>query len=386
MFFATGLAWLLIWSAWWAALLAARSTGISGLEPARPALLIHGGASLFLTYVPFMYGFLLTVYPRWMPAPEPGRKPVVWAFLLVNGGNLLFLAGTLGPLTWSVAGWLLVMAALAVITATLLWILLKATARVSHAYAVLAALIAGLFGMLMFAYALGRGDFSAWPLVRGLGFYGLLLIAYFTVCHRMIPFFSSRVVPGYVSWRPDWILYLFVSLALARALLEAAPKLAWLATVPMAGLALTCSVRWWPRARFEARLLDVLHISFAWLPFGLLLAAGADLAAAFGTPGLLGRAPLHALGLGFFGGMLVAMVTRVTLGHSGRPLALDRVTWRLFIVVQAAAGLRVAAEFLPPAAASLSLLAVLIWLVALMYWAALNLPVYFRPRADGKPG
>ena len=38
----------------------------------------------------------------------------------------------------------------------------------------------------------------------------------------------------------------------------------------------------------------------------------------------LGRAPIHALGIGFFGGMLVAMVTRVTMGHSGRALKMDR--------------------------------------------------------------
>jgi uncharacterized protein involved in response to NO len=117
-----------------------------------------------------------------------------------------------------------------------------------------------------------------------------------------------------------------------------------------------------------------------------VLAAVADLAALFGVQGLLGRAPLHALGLGFFGGMLMAMVTRVTLGHSGRPLALDPLTWRLFLAAQAAAGLRVAAEFLPPAAAWLSLAAALTWVAVLLAWAALSLPVYFRPRADGAPG
>jgi uncharacterized protein involved in response to NO len=386
MYFATGMSWLLAWSAWWAALLAARAAGIGGFEPTRPALLTHGAAALFLAYVPFMYGFLLTVFSRWMPAPEPGRNAMLWAFFLVNGGNMLFLAGTRAPPAVSVAGWLLATAALAVVAWTLLRVLLRARSRVSHAYTVLAGLVAGLLGMLWFVHALLRGDYTAWPLIRGFGFWGLLLVVYFSVCHRMIPFFSSRVVPGYVSWRPDWILYLFVSLALSRALLESAPRFAWLATVPMAALALACALRWRPSAKSEARLLHVLHISFAWLPLGLVLAAIADLAAALGTPGLLGRAPLHAIGLGFLGGMLMAMVTRVTLGHSGRPLMLDRLTWRLFLTVQAAAGLRVAAEFLPHAAAWLSSSAAIVWLIAILWWSALNLPVYFRPRADGAPG
>jgi uncharacterized protein involved in response to NO len=386
MFFATGLVWLLAWSAWWAALLAARAAGFAGLEPVRPALLMHGASALFLTFVPFMYGFLLTVYPRWMPAPQPGRAAMIWAFSLLNAGNLGFMVGLAGPAGFSAAGWLLATAALAVIIGVLLRILLRAEAAAPHAHTVLAGLAAGLLGMLLFARALWSGDYSAWPLVRGLGFWGLLVGVYFSVCHRMIPFFSSRVVPGYSSWRPDWILYSFVTLAVARGVLETAPRMAWLATVPMAGIALACTLRWWPRTRVDARLLHVLHISFAWLPIGLTLAAAADLFAAVGMPGLLGRAPLHALGLGFVGGMLIAMVTRVTLGHSGRPLALDGFTWGLFLAVQVAAVLRVGAEFMPFAAAWLSLVAGLVWVATLLCWASLNLPVYFRPRADGAPG
>jgi uncharacterized protein involved in response to NO len=386
MFFATGLLWLLAWSAWWTVLLAARATGIGGLEPAHPALLVHGAAALYLTFVPFMYGFLLTVYPRWMPAPQPGRPTMILAFGLLNGGNFLLMIGLVAPAPWFAAGWLVASAALALIFAELLGIFLRAESTVAHARTVLAALAAGLLGMLLFAQALWSGDYSAWPLVRGLGFWGLLVGVYFSVCHRMIPFFSSRVVAGYESWRPDWILYCFVVLALARAALETTPRLAWLATIPMAGIALLCTLRWWPRSRTDARLLDVLHISFAWLSFGLVLAAITDLATALGLPGLLGRAPLHALGLGFFGGMLIAMVTRVTLGHSGRKLVLDAVTWRLFLAIQVAAILRVGAEFLPAAAAWLSLLAGLVWMAALLCWAALNLPVYFRPRVDSAPG
>jgi hypothetical protein len=76
--------WLLAWSGWWAAVLAARAAGLAGLEPARPALLLHGAAMLYLVLPPFMYGFLLTVFPRWMPAPQPSRAPMLAAFGLLN--------------------------------------------------------------------------------------------------------------------------------------------------------------------------------------------------------------------------------------------------------------------------------------------------------------
>lgn len=386
MFFASGLAWLLAWSGWWAVLLAARAVAFTGLEPARPALLIHGAVMLFLVLPPFMYGFLLTVFPRWMTAPQPRRTPMLLAFVLLNIGNLALLAGVYASPPVLVAGWLFAMAALATVIWVLLGILWRATGRAPHAFVALAGLCAGLLGMLLFLPTLATGEFSSWPLVRGIGLWGFLLVMYFGVSHRMIPFFSSRVVRDYVTWRPEWILFLFVALAIARAGLELLPQLAWLSSVPLAIVGVTCMLRWRPRANHGVKLLSVLHVSLAWMAAGLALAAIADVAAAAGAPGLVGRAPLHALGMGFFGGMLMAMVTRVTLGHSGQPLALDAWNWRLFLLVQAATTLRVAAEFLPPVAAWLSMLAAGAWLAAFGAWAARHLGIYFRPRVDGAPG
>jgi uncharacterized protein involved in response to NO len=386
MFFATGMAWLLLYSAWWAVLLAARFAGFHGFEPARPALLVHGGAMLFLAFTPFMFGFLLTVFPRWMNAPEAGRRPVLAAFLFLNAGSGLFLLGLWTSGTLLAIGWLSATVALAALLAMLAGILLRAPASAPHALTTLASLAAGVVGMTLFAASLASGDFSAWPLVRGLGLWGFLVGVYFGVCHRMIPFFSSRVVPGYRSWRPDWILYLFIALALLRAGLETAPAWGWLATVPMAGLAATCALRWRPRVRTGIKLLSVLHAAFAWLVLGLALAAAADLAVFAGAPGLFGRASLHAIGMGFFGGMLMAMVTRVTLGHSGRPLKLDAFHWALFLAIQGAAAVRVLAEFLPPVAVPLTVLAAVTWVGAIALWAVRNLPIYLRPREDGAPG
>ena len=386
MFFASGLAWLLAWSGWWTLVLAARLAGLVSMEPARPALLLHGAVMLFLVLPPFMFGFLLTVLPRWMPAPQPGRAPMLAAFALLNAGNLALLAGLYGPAALQVTGWLLALAALALVSWTLLGILRRADERAPHGVVAVAGCCAGLGGMLLFLPTLNSGDFSTWPLVRGIGLWGFLLVVYFNVCHRMIPFFSARVVPGYVAWRPAWLLYLFVALAFARAVLELAPAWAWLASTPLAGLAISCVLRWRPRQRHGVRLLEVLHLSLLWLAVGVTLAAVADLGTALGAPGLIGRAPLHALGMGFFGGMLMAMVTRVTLGHSGRPLALDALNWRLFLIVQAATVLRIAAELLPAATAGLSLLAALAWLAAFGTWAGRHLLIYLRPRVDGAPG
>lgn len=386
MFFATGLTWLIAFSAWWGLVVAARAGGLAGFEPVVPGLFVHGAALLFLALSPFISGFLLTVFPRWMPAPAPGRTAQVTAFVLLNLGNALVLAGAqISPGVFT-AGWLLSMAGLAVVYVTLASILARARQRVSHAWAVLIGLAAALTGMALFARGLLAGDYSAWPLVRGLGLWGFLLPVYFTVCHRMIPFFTSSVVPGYALWRPGWVLAAFVGLSLARALMELAPAWRWL---PEAGLALVtaiCAWQWRPRVATGVKLMTALHVAFAWLPLGLTLGAADHLASAAGLPGLLGRAPLHALGMGFFGSMLMAMVTRVTLGHSGRPLVFDELNWRLFLLVQVAAALRVAAELSPNASAWLTTAAAVAWLAGFGGWALRHAAIWFRPRSDGAPG
>jgi uncharacterized protein involved in response to NO len=102
----------------------------------------------------------------------------------------------------------------------------------------------------------------------------------------------------------------------------------------------------------------------------------------------LGRAPIHALGMGFFGGMLVAMVTRVTMGHSGQPLAMDRVALGSFLVVQVAALARVGSEIATAPAATQWLLlgSAAAWLAAFVVWSLRHAPIYLAPRRDGRPG
>ena len=70
----------------------------------------------------------------------------------------------------------------------------------------------------------------------------------------------------------------------------------------------------------------------------------------------LGLAPTHALSMGYLGATLIAMITRVAAGHSGRPLAADDLAWALYWTLQAATLLRVGAALWPAGAVPLILL------------------------------
>jgi uncharacterized protein involved in response to NO len=96
---------------------------------------------------------------------------------------------------------------------------------------------------------------------------------------------------------------------------------------------------------------------------------------------------VHALTVGAIGGLVIGMMTRTARGHTARPLRADRWDTACYVLVAAAAFVRV---LLPLAAPTWTLEAILwsgvLWsagfgLYALRYWKVL-----IRPRLDGKAG
>jgi len=130
-------------------------------------------------------------------------------------------------------------------------------------------------------------------------------------------------------------------------------------------------------------ILFVLHLGYAWLVLGLAL-RGLD--SIFGL--FAGAAGLHALTIGAIGTMTMAVMTRAALGHTGRPMKISAPHLMAFALVSLAAVLRlmgamplldaVSQEFLIASAAA--------WTVAFALFAAILLPIVFRPRVDGLPG
>ena len=80
----------------------------------------------------------------------------------------------------------------------------------------------------------------------------------------------------------------------------------------------------------------ILHVGYAWIPVGLALLGASGLP--FGISETVG---IHALTAGAMGTMIVAVMTRATLGHTGRELKTDRWTVAIYILVLAAATTRI---------------------------------------------
>lgn len=393
MFFGGALQ-LLFTLLYWGAELAGRHTGL-WLPPATtvPALWAHVALMLYGLYPFFFLGFLMTTYPRWMNGPEVPRQRYLTAFLLLAGGTLLFYLGLFAAkvlMMVAVGLWLAGLAA----GLTALWRVYRAAPATSDRFYerwLNAAFVAGWVGLACYGLWLVQGSPLTLRASMEMGLWMFLTPVLVTVSHRMIPFFSGCVLPDYREVKPRWSLWLLNGGLALHGLLAILELRGWLfvADLPVAALALWHTRDWRFRASFRVGLLAVLHVAFLTFGVAMLLYGLQSLALTLTGQLWLARAPLHLLGIGFITAMLIAMATRVSLGHSGRPLTLDAYGWACFLGICLAALLRVRGEW-PPLAERLplhpNLLAALVWLTATAAWLARFLPIYLRPRADGRPG
>jgi uncharacterized protein involved in response to NO len=383
LLFFIGAANVLAAMAWW--------TGwLGGMlpTPTVPAGWMHGFIMQYQVLPTFIFGFLLTVFPRWMAQTEASR----WHYLPVGlglvAGQVLTLVGLLSGsalllhvgVVNTLAGWIAAMAVLAG------WLARDRSGN-WHAVSCFAGLLMGLAGLVAFVVYLHvpTEPRLAFAMLK-IGTFGLLVPVYCTVAHRMFPFFAGNVVPGYRPWRPMWLLASSWPLWLGHVALELAHlyQWLWLVDLPLLALAVLTLWRWWPRGPAPA-LLRVLFVGYAWLPVALALYATQSLWFLGTGEFALGRAPVHAVSVGFFGSLLVAMVTRVTQGHSGRPLVLGRIPALAFLGMQGVAAMRVLSE-LAANPAPWFLAAGVAWVLVFLPWVGRSLWIYATPRADGRPG
>jgi uncharacterized protein involved in response to NO len=391
MFFA-GMAGLLAVSLWWALHLLARYTGtpLWALQLQFAPIWAHAFPLLFTVLPSFIFGFLFTTFPRWMNGPEVPRGAYLLAAPSLLGATLLWLVAVQFDTRLGLVAVGLAALGLLVGLVALLRVLIDAQSVVSHAVVAAIALTVGLVATLGFGWGLAASEDAALHFAVRAGLWGFLLPLFFAVCHRMVPFFSQGPIPGYVAWRPLWVLVAVVALCWARLLLGAAGELRPLPVLDAALTLLTalCAWRWIDRRARGTPLLWTLYVGVAWLPVAMLLQTVRDTSFLVTGEWLLGRAPVHALTMGFFTSLLVAMVTRVTMGHSGRRLSMDRLTLGVFVVLQFAALARVCSELAhgPRVIVVAMLAAMSLWLLAIAVWTGKYAPIYLAPRADGRPG
>lgn len=351
---------------------------LAGLLPGPavlPAMLWHGHEMVYGFAIAVIAGFLFTAAQNWTGLPTPkGWKLAAICGLWVAARVANYAAPPLIAMSLDAAFLLSVMAPLAVV----LW----RSGNTRNLF-VLAILTAFLIANSLFHLALpGRLPFD--PLVPlHFAIFAIVMLES-VIAGRVVPMFTANAVPGVRQWRNEQLDALAIGTTGAALLLvlgDAGPGLTAAACAIAAVLQATRLLGWNPWATRRNPLLWILHLSYAWIPIGLLLLALAAL-------GKLSQgAGLHALAVGSIGGLIIGMMTRTALGHTGRLLVAGRPETAMFVLVQLAVVLRIAPMLFPSLPwLPLVTAASVCWSAAFALYLVFYTPRLVSPRIDGRPG
>ncbi len=364
-----------VWAALAVPLWVAQYAGLLPPPAAYPAMLWHAHEMTFGFALAVIVGFLLTGARAWTGLSTPtGTRLAALAALWIAARIFNYF----GP---SGMAMLLDAAFIVASMAAIGLVLLKA--RNHRNLFVLAILTAFLVANSLFHLALA-GRIEASPLTAAHLFVFVIVVLTCVIGGRVIPTFTANALRGVRQWRDrrlDWAALATTILALLFALLPVPAGLVATACVLAAALQVARLAGWNPWATRRAPILWILHVSYAWIPVGLVLLA-------LGTFGVVPQsAGLHALTLGAIGGLIIGMITRTALGHTGRPLKAEGIETTAYVLVQLAVLLRLA-PLLVPALPYLpwTTAAAGAWSLAFAVYLVKYVGVLTSPRLDGRDG
>ena len=374
-FFFLGPLWAIVVVCLWIEALAGSITLPTAFDP----LAWHRHEMLFGFLGAVIAGFLMTAIPNWT-----GRLPIAGRRLAALA--LLWIAARLAILVSASTGGVPAM----LIEATFLFTLAGACAREVLIAKNRNVPVVGV--VLLFAIAAVVDHLEGLGLVGTdqLGWrsgFALILILITLIGGRIIPSFTANwlikqgqsKLPGQASTF-DHVAIATTALGLVCWAFQITPSLAAVLLFAASVLQAVRLARWGGWRTASEPLVLILHIAYAWMPIGLLL-----LGLSIVDIDVSSTAGLHALGAGAMASMVLAVMTRATLGHTGRDLHAGMGTVTIYVLVTAGAALRVAAPWLQYDYLLLIRIAGSLWGAAFLLFLALYGPKLLGPRPDGKP-
>jgi uncharacterized protein involved in response to NO len=333
----------------------------------------HGHEMLFGYTLAVVAGFLLTAVRNWTAQPTAAGGALMGLAALWVAGRLLVLT----PFAVAAA---VVNAAFPVALGVAIAIpLVKSGNARNYFFVGLLALMAGLAAALHLALLGVAAPPARLNLVLALD---VMLFIMAVMGGRVIPMFTNNGVPGTGAARHPRVEQLALGsvLALFAADLAGLPPAAIAAVALVAAFAHAARLALWRGWRtLGAPLVWILHAAYAWIVVYLALRA----LAAMGWTGE--SLAFHALTVGAIGGLTLGMMTRTARGHTARPLMAERPELACFLLVQAAALVRVFGPLVFPAAYLASVkVSALLWSAAFTLYAVSYWPVLTKARLDGR--
>jgi uncharacterized protein involved in response to NO len=334
----------------------------------------HSHEMLFGFASAVMAGFLFTAVRNWTGLPTPTGVTLAGLAALWVVARVLAVTGPDAPAHLLDAVFL---PAVGVAIAIPVW-----RSRNVRNYKVLA--IIAVLAALDILYQLAHGGVLPAPLARTALVTAIDVVAILMAVMggRVIPAFTANAIPGarlqrvaIVEWSALGSIVLLAAADLLRPGL-ALPDHAW------AGLAAFCALAhlvrvllWHPWQTRGNVLLWMLPAAYAWIPAAYAIRACAE--SGWVSPILA----THALTIGAMGSLMIAMMMRSALGHSGRPLAAGPWELTAFLLVQLSAAVRVGGGMILPGQYLVSVpMAAVLWSAAFGIFLFRYWPLLTRPR------
>ncbi len=346
----------------------------------------HAHEMLFGFVAAAIAGFMLTAVPSWTGSRGFGGRPLVLLTAAWLAGRLAM--GLAFGLGFAIPFWLVAAAELLFLPglAFLLAVpLLRSRNRNTPLLLVLVALWVADTVFLAAAYWRDAA-LAAQALLFTLN---LVMLLVTIIGGRIVPTFTANALRArgeeVLLWKSAWLergVILAMLAVLVTDLLAAATQLAGI-VAGVAGLLQLARLAGWNGHRsLRDPIVWVLHAGYAWLPIGLLLKCA--LLVFHQAWGIHWQ---HALGAGCAAVMILAVMSRASLGHTGRPLRVAPVMGLSYGLLLLAVLLRVFGAALLPVDYAITIIAAAVaWFVAFAIYAAVYTPILLQPRVDGKPG
>ena len=336
----------------------------------------HSHEMLFGYAAAVIAGFLLAAVRNWTGIDTPEGTPLAALALLWVAGRIAVLL----PLP----AWLIAVVDLAFLPAVAIALypaLMRGRNRVNRLFLPLLGAMAVANG-LIHAQALGLTSDTA---SRGtLAMLDLVLLLVLIVTGRVVAFFTERGIAGSTSHNREWLERAGFAAAIALVIAD-------VAGAPLALIGALCTalavqtlgreLGWHDPRVWRNPILWVLHTAVLWLALGFAMRA----AASFGL--VAPNVALHALTIGAIGVLTLGMMSRVTLGHTGRNMRAPRTMAVAFVLLNLAALARgIAPALWPEPYVFLVHATAVLWILAFALFLVAHAAMLWRPRVDGQPG
>jgi len=351
-------------------------TGIAGTGVYLQSVVWHSHEMLFGFSAAVIAGFLFTAVQNWTGQPTPSGAALAALTALWLVARVLIVFGP-APLA-AIAD---VMFLPAIAFAIAIPILRSKNVRNYKVVAVVIVLAVfhGLFHLASLGYA------AAW-LARIALFVSIdtIVILLAIIGGRVIPAFTRNAAPDSNPRHEPWVetvtfgsMILVVLITAVSGHWAAPSALMSVLFLVVAAAHATRLALWDPIRTAHNPLLWMMPAAYSWIPFAFLLRA---LAAVNIVPA---SAWLHAITMGAVSGLMLAMMMRSSLGHTGRPLVASRVDMTAFLLLQLGTIVRVLASIAAgDSYRSWVVIAGIIWGSAFLLFAVRYVPMLSRPRVS----